>query len=421
MKFPKKFRINILFLLLFPSIGIAESLSIKQAEQLALYNDQLALSFASKAEAFVDESVAAGTWPDPRLVFGVQALPTDSFDLDQEPMTQIVLGYQQMLPRGDSNRVKAEAMQAMASTKRGQQELRKRQVIKQVRKAWLQVYLQEQSQKIIQKNWRLFNQQLKISRSLYAAGKGKQQDVLQAELDISLLDDRLENIVTQKQEARAQLAKWIGVEAANLPLALNDQLLPSIDSSELPILQKLIDSHPEITTRQALVENAKAEVNLAKEKYSSQWGFNVAYGIRDGENMDGSDRADFFTALVNVDLPIFTENKQDRQLSSKKKQLLAARYEKQDTIISLQSQFDQMYTRWKQLKKRLQLYDHDVLTRARQNAKAALNGYQSGVVSFLTLTRARSAELKAELQRLQLNVQKAMTLADIYFLVGEAE
>ena len=137
--------------------------------------------------------------------------------------------------------------------------------------------------------------------------------------------------------------------------------------------------------------------------------------------MDGSDRADFFTALVNVDLPIFTENKQDRQLSSKKKQLLAARYEKQDTIISLQSQFDQMYTRWKQLKKRLQLYDHDVLTRARQNAKAALNGYQSGVVSFLTLTRARSAELKAELQRLQLNVQKAMTLADIYFLVGEAE
>ena len=87
----------------------------------------------------------------------------------------------------------------------------------------------------------------------------------------------------------------------------------------------------------------------------------------------------------------------------------------------MQSRLEQLLARYEQLEKRLQLYDYDVLTRARQNAKAAFNGYQSGVVSFLILTRARSAELKAELQRLKLSVQKAMALADIYFLVGEGE
>ncbi|MCW8955477.1 MAG: hypothetical protein OQL09_01235 [Gammaproteobacteria bacterium] len=48
-----------------------------------------------------------------------------------------------------------------------------------------------------------------------------------------------------------------------------------------------------------------------------------------------------------------------------------------------------------------------------------MNGYQSGVVSFTSLTRARSAELKAQLQRLKLDVEKAMAYAEIRFLIGE--
>lgn len=74
--------------------------------------------------------------------------------------------------------------------------------------------------------------------------------------------------------------------------------------------------------------------------------------------------------------------------------------------------------KWQQLGKRVDLYDHQVLQQAKQNAKAALNGYQSGVVSFFTLTRARSAELKSELQRLNLVVEQAKAYADIRYLVG---
>ena len=406
--------------LLIPASLAAQTLSLKQAERLALENDPLALSYQANAQAFDEQSIAANSWPDPRLKFGFLSLPTDSFELDQEPMTQIVLGYQQMLPRGDSEQLNSTAMQAMALSKRNMATLRQREVLKKVRLAWLNVFLQQQASIIVEKNRSLFRQQLDVSQSLYAAGKGQQQDVLQAELDLSLLDDRLENIATKEQEARAQLAQWIGFEAAAWSLALQDGLMPSINSDDLSLLKQLVEQHPKLKTQQALIENAQAQVDLANEKYSPQWSFDVTYGKRDGQNLNGSDRADFLTALVNIDLPVFTENRQDRQLAASKKQLQARRYEKQDVIQTLQSQLEQMYVRWQQLEKRIHHYDYDVLTRARQNAKAAFNGYQSGVVSFLTLTRARSVELKAELQRLELNVKKAQTLAEIYYLVGEA-
>lgn len=401
--------------------AMAEGLSLRQAEQLALENDYLVRGLQSSAQAFDDQAVAADTWPDPRLKFGVLALPTDTYDLDQEPMTQVILGYTQALPRGDSQQYAMNKMQAMAGNKRQMAELRKRQVIKMVRMAWLDVYLQERAENIIRRTRVLFQQQVDVSQSLYASGRGKQQDVLQAELEISLLDDRLEDIIARKREARARLSQWVGEAASERPLDTESPRLQAPEADELFELKQALESHPLVKAKQAMVDKALAEVEISNEKYAPQWMFDVTYGKRDGLNMDGSDRADFLSAVVNVDIPLFTENRQDRQLSASRKQLQAARYEKLDTQAELQSQLQQVHARWQQLNKRLGLYDHDVVTRARQNARAAFNGYQSGVVPFFTLTRARTAELKTELQRLKLEVKAAMALADMDFLAGEYE
>ncbi|MCW8909922.1 MAG: TolC family protein, partial [Gammaproteobacteria bacterium] len=164
---------------------------------------------------------------------------------------------------------------------------------------------------------------------------------------------------------------------------------------------------------------SREQLDLAKQKYKPQWGFDISYAKRSGENMDGSDRSDFVSTMINFDLPVFTGQKQDKVVSARQKQLLASKYEKQDAYLQAVSQLEQFYARWQQLRERVGLYDRQVLKQAKQNATAALNGYQSGVVSFITLTRARSAELKAELQRLNLVVEQSIAHADIRYLVGD--
>lgn len=402
------------------TVVFAENLlSLETAEQLALQHDPLSKSYSQHAQAFEDESVASDQWPDPKIKFGFLALPTDSFDLDQEPMTQTVIGYNQMIPRGDSLQHKAELMNANASMKHADAALRQQQVKLNVRKAWLNVYLQEASEKIIQQNRHLFKQQLDVSQSLYAAGRKQQQDVLQAELELSLLDDKLQQIASKKNEARAALSQWVGAEAAQYKLDINKNQFKSNYQDDLTQLINRLNQHPSLNKKTAKILASKQNVELAKQKYKPQWGFDVTYGLRDGKNMDGSERADFLSAVVMLDIPVFTEENQDRVLAARKKQLQASHYEKQDALLQLEANLKQVYAKWEKLKTRLYLYDEKVLPQARQNSKAALNGYQSGVVTFFTLTRARSAELKAQLQRLKLNIEQAIVFAEIRFLVGE--
>ena len=46
--------------------------------------------------------------PDPTLFAVAQSLPTDTFDTDQEPMTQLRFGIRQMFPKGDSLDIKRD-------------------------------------------------------------------------------------------------------------------------------------------------------------------------------------------------------------------------------------------------------------------------------------------------------------------------
>jgi outer membrane protein TolC len=272
---------------------------------------------------------------------------------------------------------------------------------------------------IIEQNRRLVRQQLQVSQSLYAAGKSQQQDVLQAELELSLMDDRLQQIASMQSQSRAMLAKWVGDELADMPLGEPGDFARNALQKDVDELLSILDQHPELKRTDAKIQASEKQVDLAMQQYKPQWSFDLTYGKRDGFNMDGTDRADFFSALVLVDLPLFTEQNQDRILSARRSQLLAERYGKTDTRLSLAASLKQAYARYTKLQQRVQLYDRQVLPQARQNASAAFNGYQSGVVSFIALTRARSAELKAELQHLNLMVEQAIAYAEIRFLVGE--
>ena len=415
-----KFQIIMAGLIVWPCLSMAEvNLSMQQAEQIALKNDALTKSHQQYALAYKQQSVASDQWPDPKIKLGFQALPTDSYDLDQEPMTQLVIGYSQMIPRGDSLLYESELMLARSDMKMADAGLRKRQVRLAVRQTWLNVYLQEASEKILKKNRHLFKQQLDVSQSLYSAGRNQQQDVLQAELELSLVDDKLQQIESKKNEARAQLARWVGDKAANYKLVSEDDLFVSISDKNIDQLLDSVQQHPGISKHNAKIQASNKQVALAKQKYKPQWGFEVNYGKRSGENMDGSDRADFVSGMIKFDIPVFTEDKQDRILSSRKKSLQAGMYEKQDKVLFFKTKINENYVKLDKLKTRLYLYDDKVLPQARQNSKAALNGYQSGVISFFTLTRARSAELKAQLQRLKLYNQQSMAYAEMLFLVGE--
>jgi len=408
-------------LLLLPvtAVQAVEGLSLKQAEEIAIQRDAVIKSLRQQAMAFSEQSKAANTWPDPRLKLGAQAVPVDSFDLQQEAMTQVVVGYQQMLPRGDSNELAEQSAQAMSRMQTAKANMREREVLMMLRQAWFEVVLQYQSIEIIQASKQLFEEMRDISESFYASGRQQQQDVVQAQLEISLVEDRLEQADSKLLEARTKLAKWVGEE--NLPneADVKKDHLQLVGFANSQYIKNQLENNPEFIVLSEKIMSQQKQLEIADEQYAPQWGFDINYGKRSGENPNGSERADLFTAMVTLDLPLFTSNKQDRIVNAKKQRLQAARYDQVEIKRMLLQRLDDVIARLEKLQSRHQLYAEKVLPQARQNSEVSLSGYQSGVVNFFTLTRARIAELNTQLSNLQITISYNKAYAELQYLTGE--
>lgn len=414
-------------LLMFASYNLAAApaaglLSLADAERLAVQRDLILQSQGADAKAMQEQAVAADNWPDPTIRFGALAVPVDSFDLEQEQMTQVVLGYNQMLPRGDSALLASKKWLAKAGQMEAGKTQRTAMLKKMVRNSWLTVYLKEHERDIIKTNSGLFKQLVTVSQSQYVAGRKKQQDVLQAEVELSLIEDRLEKAEAELEVARAALAQWVGEEAARQVLDTATDYLDDLMLSEQQMSAESLLRHPRVSQSDAMIEVAEHDVSLATEKNGTQWGFDISYGFRQGDNpamAGGGPRADFISMVAMVSIPVFAEDKNDRVISASKQSLQAKKYQRQDLLRDLQSQLNQTKARWYKTIARINRYETRLLPQANQNAKAAMSAYQSGVGSFVELTRARVSEFTAQLSHLKLNVEKARILAEIRYLVGE--
>jgi len=124
-------------------------LTIDDAGKIALERDDIVKSYLSLSNAMQDESIALNTLPDPKFKLGLLNVPTDSYDLDQENMTQKKIGFVQMFPKGNSLEIKSQRAIIRSDRNTLKADERKRSVLDKTRKAWLEVYYWINAKKIL--------------------------------------------------------------------------------------------------------------------------------------------------------------------------------------------------------------------------------------------------------------------------------
>jgi outer membrane protein TolC len=404
-------------LFVFAVVVRAEGLTLQQAEQLALQNDPQSKRFDSMAKAMDERSVSSQQLPDPKLVFGLMNYPTDTFSRTQEPMTQIQLGFRQAFPRGDTLRYRSEKDRIKADSFRELQNNRARMTIKSVRQAWLDLYYWQKAEQVVLKNRKLFQQMLEVAQYQYGAGKRNQQDVIRAQLELSRIEDRITRIRTMRDKARAELVRWVG--AAVSTDRLEGGLIYQANLPELGVLEERLKQHPSLKVKMAKVDEMRKGVALAREAYKPGWALGVTYGIRDGNNANGSERADFVSAMVTLDVPLFKKNRQDRRLKASQYQLSAAQHERDNQYLELSRMLQRDYAQWQRLMERARHYQKVLLPQAKQNAEVSLRAYQNDRTDFSTLMRARITQLNLVLDAIRLEVDLSRTIASLRYLAGE--
>ena len=397
--------------------GHASALNLQQAEKLAVQSDPSVESFKATSRSFVEASIADNTLPDPKLLLGAVNVPVDSFDLEQEQMTQLKVGIQQYFPRGDVLSIKQQQSQFLSRSALAMASDMQLKILRDVRETYLNIFYEASAYQIIRKSRKLFSELVKITESNYAAGRVNQQDVVLAGLELARLDDRSTKIQAREEGYRAQLAQWIGDAAWN-SISMDFPILPELP--EQVDLNKIIPQHPIIRSESAKVNASKQMTEMARQEYKPGWSLLVDYGFRSGNNPDGTERSDFATAMVSLDIPLFTGNRQDKTVSSNEQKVAAARYAKDDQLRKLKQLYDKNQYAWQRLGEREELYKNSLLTAAKNNSNASLKAYQSGVSEFNTLMRAQITELDVRLEDLRVRVDRTAAQARLLYIIGES-
>ena len=401
---------------LFAAPVMADELSLAEAEGIALQSDPMLNLIDANAQALDEAAIADGQLPDPKLKFSLFNFPTDTFSRTQEPITQLRFGLQQTIPRGDTLSLKSKRTSSKASSVRAKNDDEELMLRSDVRKYWFETWYWMKAEQIVKKDIDLFKQLVDITESQYAAGKQNQQDVLRAELEMGLLDDRLTHIQQQQAAARAELSKWIGTESLRiLPVEL--PVLPALPTRAE--FEAALPRHPALRIFSSKIDMNRHSVSIAREAYKPAYTFGVDYGVRGGNNPDGSARSDFLAATVVLDLPIFTDKRQDRRLASAQRRASAAQLELDDKYRAMQSLLARDHVTWTKLSQRLDRYRNTLVGQAESNSEASLLAYQNDATDFSTLMRAKITELNTHLKALRIHTDYAKAHARLLYLAGE--
>ena len=395
---------------------IAAELTIAEAERLALRDDYTLRAINARSQSMAELSVATEALPDPQLKLGFANLPTDSFNLGQEPMTQSVIGLRQQFPRGQTRSLNGTRLNQSVARSNAEAEDRKQLILLAVREEYTRIYLHRERQKILQQSLIVFADLAEITRDYYATGRAHQQDVVQAQLELSKVEERLTRIQQQEEEALARLAERIGADAYRV----FDSRWPQIaqPTSAQQIIEGLAE-HPRIRAWQHEIAKARTSEEIARQAYKPGFAVDLAYGGRGGQNLDGSDRTDFLSVFVTMDIPLFTKNRQDRVLASSIADTSATQFARDDIYRSMKSRVDQYVATLTREQERLGLYEEHLLPQAAFNAEASFEAYQDAVDDLTTLMRARIGECELKLSHAALRADEAITRARLLYLQGD--
>ena len=387
MKFNQR-HLWILLLLLWPILIFAQqSDSIARLQDLieeGINNNPDLLASYQNWQAELAKIPQAGALPDPQLSFNLLNLPVNTFELNQEPMTGKQIALMQMFPFPGKQGLREDIAKSAADISRDKNLELKNQLIKNIKQTYYDIFFIDQSLETVQKNRGVLQDFIRIAQSKYSVGKGLQQDVLKAQVEFSKLEDKSITLTQKRQAATARLNALLNRPAGT---PLGKTIVPEADSLNLDLsyLQTLADKNrPLLQAWNSMFQQSAKKVSLAKKEYLPDFKLGIAYTQRD-KLENGMGGIDYLSGLFSVDIPLYFWRKQNKKVEETRYNQDMVQQSYRNVQNQVYADLDKSLSDVEKNYRLLELYKSGIIPQATQSLNAAIAGYQTNKVDFLTL------------------------------------
>ena len=233
---------------------------------------------------------------------------------------------------------------------------------------------------------------LRVSEARYQVGRGMQQDVLKAQVQISLLEARRLQIEREKRtragrdQQPSRASCWIALTQPPEP-DLHAGMHGTLDA----VLKAAQESSPTVLRDQKMIERSETAVRLARKDYFPDFTVNGGY-----YNMGSMPDMYMFRLDMNIPLQL---RKRRAAVTEQQANVEQARRSYAATGQSLAARIQDEWATAETSLQLVELYDKTVLPQTYLTLESSLASYESGGVDFLTVLNNYAMVFEYEMNR----------------------
>ncbi len=389
-----------------PEGSAKSTLSLNRAMQKVFQNDYQLVRSSIDAQSYEAEADSKNVMPDPVIFAALQNIPTDSFDLDQEAMTQFRVGVKQMFPKGDSLTLSKNIVLHKQTEQQYQQQLRVLKLRQQTEIAWLEAWYWQKNKGLIEQDRIFLTQMLDFMQSVYQLGGNNQSDLIGAELELIKLDEKILEAQRSFQIFRHELNTLANEVLEETTLSKALATLPFHELPSEDAFYTLLSRHPEFLILDENIAELSSKLALAEQDYAAQWGVELSYGYRQAMP-NGMNRADLVTAGVSVQLPLFSKSQKSQSVRSIKYKQASVENKRMELLQKVRFELENLAQQYRTTMAQRQLYEAKILPTLSKQKHSAIQSYESDKGDFRVVTDLylKEQSTKIKLQRLKVNEQ----------------
>ncbi|MBN1350041.1 TolC family protein [candidate division KSB1 bacterium] len=357
------------------------------------------------------------TLPDPVLGFNLMNLPTNTYDFDQEPMTGKQLTVMQKVPFPGKLGLKHEIAREAALVKRYEYLEFRIQLLKQVKLIYYELLYLNKAIATVEKNEIVIRQLIEIAGTRYRTGKGLQQDVLRAQIELAGIKEKLITFKQQKLALTVQFNTLLNRSPDQRPDITGSFDEPAVEFDSLGLLSQAEKQRPLLQSSQAAMNQSAHKAKLARKAILPDFTLGIAYTQRDVLR-NGAGGVDYLSGFISVNVPLFFWRKQNSEFQQSQLDQAAIKQRTESIRQELRADLTLAISELQKNHDLLGLYKTGIINLASQAFQSALAAYEVDKTDFLTVVNNQLNLINYELKYQRILCDYHKTMAELEAIIG---
>lgn len=384
-------------------------LTLPQAVSLASGAPPSVAALESDARAGQQSAIAARSLPDPQLTAGIENFPATGRNglrpaIDE--MTMYTFGVIREQVRRSSREAEAQRILADALVSERKASAEELHIRREAMVAWIDAVEAREKQKLLERLIGDLRTGRKVMEAAIPTSGSTPALVLQTDAEIGVGESQLERAKSDERRARAELARWIGPDAASRPLP---DTLPKI---EPPQDNHGSHGHPELLVAEAEQQVAERQVDVARQARKPDFSWSVSVGIRPNYGQ-------MVSAGISIPLQLNRRAKQDRMVSDASERANAARLRVEDKQRELTAEYATAFADFQGAEAELSRITTGAIPQLEAAFNAAQARYAGGGGTLDQPFAIVRRYIEMNLQALEIRGRRARAVAELIHANGE--